>query len=49
MVNAVTETANKVDDYNRASKIEEMGNNIIQLNASQWKRISTLEKVAVAA
>jgi len=49
MVNAVTETANKVDDYNRASKIEEMGNNIIQLNASQWNRISTLEKVAVAA
>lgn len=46
MVNAVTEVANKTDDYNRASKIEELGNNIIQLNASQWNRVANLELIA---
>lgn len=46
MVNAVTETANKVADYNRASKIEEMGNKIINLPANRWTTIATLDRVA---
>lgn len=46
MVNAVTQVANKSDDYNRSSKIEEMGNNIIQLNAAQWSRVANLELIA---
>jgi len=46
MVNAVTQTANSTEDYNRASKIEELGNNIIQLNASQWSRVANLELIA---
>jgi len=46
MVNAVTEQANKTDDYNRASKFEEYGNKIINLPAANWTRIASLEKVA---
>lgn len=46
MVSAVTAIANTVEDYNRSSKIEEMGNKIINLPANQWTRIATLEAVA---
>lgn len=46
MVNAVTSVANKVEDYNRSSKLEEMGNTIINLPANQWTRIATLEAIA---
>lgn len=46
MVNAVTETANNVEDYNRASKIEELGNKIINLPANRWAQIAKLELVA---
>jgi len=55
MVNAVTEQANPVNrlgatrdvSYPRASKIEEMGNKIINLPANRWNRIA--ETVAIAA
>lgn len=46
MVNAVTEQANREDDYVRASKIEELGNNIINLPANRWTRIANMVKVA---
>lgn len=46
MVNAVTAVANNVVDYNRASKLEEMGNKIINLPANQWTRIASLEAIA---
>ena len=46
MVNAVTSVANKVEDYNRTSKIEEMGNKIINLPANRWTRIAQLEAIA---
>ncbi len=46
MVNAVTQTANTVESYNRASQLEEDGNKVIQLNQLQWNRIVNLERVA---
>ena len=50
MVNAVTQQANPRPDsdldYNRASKIEEMGAKIIDLNFRQWNKIAQLEAVA---
>ena len=46
MVNAVTRQANKVEDYNRSSKLEEMGNKIINLPANQWNRIAEMVPVA---
>lgn len=46
MVNAVTEQANKTEDYVKASEYEEVGNKIINLPANKWNRIATLEAVA---
>lgn len=47
MLNAVTEVANHdAVDYERACEIERVGANIIDLNASQWRRIAEAEKVA---
>jgi hypothetical protein len=46
MVNAVTAQANSTESYARASKIEEMGNNIINLPANRWTRIASLEAIA---
>jgi hypothetical protein len=46
MVNAVTEQANKTEDYVKASEFEEVGNKIINLPANKWNRIAQLEAIA---
>jgi len=46
MLNAVTEQANKEDDYLQASHIEELGNNIINLPANRWSGIANAVLVA---
>ncbi len=43
MLNAVTNIANKVDDYDRASELEVLGGKVLDLNPTQW------ETIAVAA
>jgi hypothetical protein len=43
MFNAITRTAEDVESYDRASEIERMGGLIIDLPASEWKRISLAE------
>lgn len=45
-VNAVTNVANHVDDYERASELEEIGGKIIQMNFRRWQSIANLERVA---
>ncbi len=39
-LNAVTETANNLDNYDRASEFESIGGQILTLNNSQWNEIS---------
>lgn len=46
MVNAITEQGNSQDDYERASRMEELGAKIINLPANRWNRIADLETVA---
>ena len=54
MVNAITEQANPITSrgeqrevtYSRASRIEEMGNKIINLPANRWNRIAAMETIA---
>jgi len=43
---AITAVSQKIEDYDRASELEEIGGKIIELNPTQWKRIETM---AVAA
>lgn len=46
MSNAVTQLGNTTEQYTRSCKVEEYGNNILQMNANQWLRVANLEKVA---
>lgn len=39
LVNAVTHTSQEVDDYDRATELELLGGKLIELPASEWKRI----------
>lgn len=48
VLNAVTAVANRDDvDQDRSFQLEEIGNSILTMNASQWLRIATAEKVPV--
>lgn len=38
--NAVTNIASKSEDYDRATELQELGGNIINLNTRQWKRVA---------
>jgi hypothetical protein len=40
LLNAVTATSQKVDDYERATYLEAAADKIIDLNPSQWREIS---------
>lgn len=40
VLNAVTKVANTTDDYDRASELENIGDQILTLNNSQWQEIS---------
>jgi len=47
MTNAVTELANEDDvSYERATELETVGAQIIQMNAQRWLKVATAEKVA---
>lgn len=49
MLSAVTERANNSElEYERATEFEELGGKIAAFNNTQWMRIATAEKVAVA-
>jgi len=38
--NAITNIAHKSEDYDRATELQELGGNIINLNPKQWKRVA---------
>lgn len=46
MVNAVTAAANVVEDYNRASRIEELGASLLNMDLKRWNKIAALEAAA---
>lgn len=39
LANAITRTAQDVDAYDRATELEALGGNVIELDASQWKTL----------
>ena len=38
--NAITNIAHKSEDYDRATDLQELGGNIINLNPREWKRVA---------
>lgn len=48
LLNAVTRYSQDVDDYDRASEIERIGGEIIELPQSAWKELAPAEIVAAA-
>lgn len=40
LLNAITRTSQDVEDYDRATELERMGGQVIELNRSQWKEIA---------
>jgi len=41
--NAITKIANETESYDRASELEILGGQLIELNASQWRKIAEFE------
>ena len=40
VVNAVTHSAEDVEDYDRATEFEALGGKLIELSSSEWKEIA---------
>jgi hypothetical protein len=40
MLNAVTNLANDTESYDRATELEFLGGQVLDLNPSQWERIA---------
>lgn len=48
--NAITEMSQTVDDYDRASELEEVGYKVLNMSRTQWKRMNVeKEEIAIAA
>ena len=47
--NAITRTSQDIEDYDRATKLEETGYKALNTLPAQWERMNAVKKVAIAA
>lgn len=47
--NAITEMSQKVDDYDRATELEEVGYKVLNMNRAQWRRMNVEREELEAA